>query len=144
MSDTVPPTEPEPTPEPPTRPTPAPLPVAGGKPKVEAAYFVLGFIAPVALSGLFGALAWGASAAMMGLDDSGNLGGIVGLVLTALQLVIVVGGALYLFIRGNRTGDARMRSIGLGALWSIAAWTLLMLLLFGSCFVLLGTAGFGG
>lgn len=119
-----------PSPEPPAGPVaPMPEPVAtsAARQPINPGLLALGLITPWIAAGLTGALANGLS--MVGLPAFG-----LSAVASVLPLAVLVG-MIVAFVRGRATGNANLRSFGLGGIISYVVTMLLSLLAFGACFV---------
>ncbi|HET6352021.1 MAG TPA: hypothetical protein VFG89_07830 [Coriobacteriia bacterium] len=103
------------------------------KKKIDWVFFVLGLLAPSVVLLIAGGLINWFSTIGAAVSLVGGLGGL-------LQLA-VVGGAIAAYVVGNRTGNNRWRSFGIGALWSYIVYMLVALLAFGACLISLGSGG---
>lgn len=116
----------------PVPPMPPAMPVVSAKPRSDALFFTLGFIAAL----IFLPIAAGALGALLSLNV--NLSGAVSSV-ALLVLVLVVVAVFWALMRAGRTRDNnRLRSFGKGGLWASIAVPLVMLAAVGSCLVLVG------
>lgn len=109
-----------PAPAPPAPPEP-PMPPAP-KPRIDVLFLVLGILTPYAIVGV--ALGLGAL-----FNDQGGVS--IAIVTFALQGLFFV--FLGLWIWGKSKALNRLRSYGVGGMWSYAVVPLLMLVLFGTC-----------
>lgn len=109
-----------------TQPLPVATPPAGGKPRTDVLFFLLGFFTP--------AVAYGPLIALSSLTD------FVATVAPFLFAVLFVSDLVMLLV-GRANGNVRLASYGKGGLWAYAAVALLVLLVFGACFVTLGGIG---
>lgn len=103
------------------------------KQPLDVKFTVLGFFTPWFVSALGAAL----GAALSYVDDTG----LVATATSGFLTIVTIAGLAIAFVKGRTTGDNRLRSFGLGGLISLAVVTLLSLLAFGACFVILSSAG---
>lgn len=103
------------------------------KQPLDVKFTVLGFFTPLFVSALAGAL----GTALSYVDDTG----LVSAAASGFLTIVTIAGLVVAFIKGRTTGDNRLRSFGFGGLISLAVVTLLSLLAFGACFVILSSAG---
>lgn len=122
---------PPPPPAPPAATaTMAPPPPPGAKPKMNWGFFVLGALSPFVIVSAI-------AVPLNFLNIGVALGLLVGLLPWAVFFLF-----LYLFLRGRRKGDPRLRSYGLGGMWAYIVIPLTALIATGTC--LITGQGFGG
>lgn len=108
-------------------PEPGPVTVSRPKQPINPGLLVLGLITPWIAAFLAGALANALS--LVGLPAPG-----LSAVAAVIPLAVLIG-VIAAFVRGRATGNAGLRSFGLGGIISYVVTMLLSLLAFGACFV---------
>ena len=106
---------------------PEPMAVTSAKQPINPGLLILGLITPWMAAVLTGALANALS--VVGLPAAG-LSAIAAVIPLVVLIVMIAA-----FVRGKATGNAGLRSFGLGGIISYVLTMLLSLLAFGACFV---------
>lgn len=127
------PMEPPRPPVPPMPPVmPPAMPVVSAKPRADALFFTIGFVAAL----VFLPIAAGALGSLLSLNV--NLSGGVALALESVLVLVVIAAFAALMVAGRKRDNNRLRSFGKGGLWAAIAVPLVMLAAVGSCLVLVG------